>query len=90
MPTRRVRSCVERARVGRVMTPAEDLLFSRGVLAALGHVAAHDNEVIYDEIMRGSGPRQLVAAAQGEEFDLEHLHKYGWVTKGGRLKRKRR
>jgi hypothetical protein len=72
-----------------VKSPAEDLAFSHGVLAALGHVAAFDAGVIYDEIVIGCGLRQLVAAAQGEEFDLEHLHRYGYVTKGGRLKRRK-
>jgi hypothetical protein len=72
-----------------VRTPAEDLAFSRGVLVALSHIAAHMEDTIYDEIVQMCGPRQLVAAAQGEDFDLAHLRKRGWVTKSGRLKRRR-
>lgn len=70
------------------MTPEENLAFSRGVLVALSHIDAHMEDVIYDEIVEMCGPRQLVAAAQGEDFDLGHLRKHGWATKSGRLKRK--
>lgn len=63
--------------------------FHRGVLAALTSVAEFDQGTLYDSIVNSCGPKKLVAAAQGEEFDLEHLRKYGWVTKGGRLKRRR-
>ena len=71
------------------MTPAEDLAFHRGVLVALASVAEFDQGTLYDAIVNASGPKKLAAAAQGEDFDLEHLRKYGWVTKGGRIKRRR-
>jgi hypothetical protein len=64
--------------------------FHRGVLAALTCVADFDQGTLYDTIVRCAGPRRLIAAAQGEEFDLEHLRKYGWVTKCGHFKRNRR
>lgn len=65
------------------------LAFHRGVLAALTCVADFDQGTLYDEIVKSCGPKNLVAAAQGEEFDLEHLRKYGWVTQSGKLKRLR-
>lgn len=63
--------------------------FHRGVLAALTSVAEFDQGVLYDSIVNCCGAKKLVAAAQGENIDLQHLRKYGWVTKGGRLKRRR-
>lgn len=63
--------------------------FHRGILVALASVAEFDQGTLYDAIVTAAGPKNLVAAAQGEEFDLEHLRKYGWVTRGGRLKRRR-
>ena len=67
----------------------EELAFSRGVLVALGHVAGQFEDVMYDEIMTACDPRLIVEAAQESAFDLKHLRKMGWVTKGGRLKRRR-
>lgn len=71
------------------MSPAEDMAFSRGVLVALSHVAGQMENTMYDEIMAACDPKLIVEAAQDNEFDLKHLRKMGWVTKGGRLKRRR-
>jgi len=65
--------------------------FYQGMMAALAVVYLHDDETVYHEIIATADENDLIAVAiESEDAEWCGLIKYGYVTKDGKRKNRRR
>jgi len=58
---------------------AHEVVFLRGMLAALAVVAAYDQETLFRAIVNTAGENQLIKACEGrEDWEWSGLKRYGY------------